>query len=119
MEHAVDVIDIRVLDQLQELIGGDRGELVELVNTFVEEGSDIVKDMHAALSANDAELLRRSAHSLKANAQDFGASKLSTLCASLESACKLTIPEQANSQVGEIDRQFEDARDELKRYTTI
>jgi HPt (histidine-containing phosphotransfer) domain-containing protein len=112
----VEVIDTRALEQLQELIGGDRDELVELVQTFLVEGDDIVADMSSALEVTDADLLRRSAHSLKASAQDFGAPKLSTLSATLESACKSGIPDGAVEQVSEIANQYAAVRDELQTY---
>ena len=58
-------IDIALIDQLKELIGGDKAALLELIETFIEEGADIVAQCHQATDNSDLELLRRSAHSLK------------------------------------------------------
>ena len=112
----MNVLDTRTLEQLQELIGGDRAELIELVETFLIEGDEIVLDMQTAISNSDIELLRRSAHSLKANAQDFGASQLSTLCATLESGSKSAIPDGVNAQVSDIAYHFAAAKLELNVY---
>ena len=112
----MNVLDTRTLAQLQELIGGDRTELVELVETFLVEGDEIVADMQAAITNSDVELLRRSAHSLKSSAQDFGASQLSTLCATLESGSKSVIPATVGAQVSDIAKQFIIAKGELKVY---
>jgi len=112
----VNVLDTRTLAQLQELIGGDRAELIELVETFLVEGDEIVADMQAASTSGDVELLRRSAHSLKASAQDFGANQLSTLCATLESGSKTAIPDAVDAQVREITNQFATAKHEIKLY---
>lgn len=112
----MDVLDIRTLKQLQELIGGDRAELIELVETFLVEGDEIVADMQTAITNSDIELLRRSAHSLKASAQDFGASQLSTLCATLESGSKTAMPDAADAQVSDIATHFTAAKAELKIY---
>jgi len=112
----VEVVDTRALEQLQELIGGDREQLNELVETFLVEGDEIVVDMHTAVAQSDVELLRRSAHSLKSSAQDFGASQLSTLSATLESASKNELPENADGQVSAIKDQFAAAKLELQAY---
>lgn len=112
----MDNIDTRALEQLQELIGGDKETLHELIETFLEEGTDIVSDMQTSVSGNDLELLRRSAHSLKSSAQDFGAVKLSSLCASLESRCRVEWPEAAKEQVSQVAESFEGARDSLRTY---
>ena len=112
----MDTIDTRALDQLQELIGGDKDTLHELIETFLEEGNDIVADMRTSVSDNDLDLLRRSAHSLKSSAQDFGAVKLSSVCASLESRCRVEWPEEAEDQVNTVATTFESARDSLRSY---
>jgi len=112
----VEAIDDRALTQLKELIGGDSDDLRELIETFLVEGEEIVDDMHGALAEDNVELLNRSAHSLKSSAQDFGASKLSSVCAALESACKSGVPDGASQQVHEITNLFANARDALKLY---
>ena len=109
----MNVLDTRTLAQLQELIGGDRAELIELVEIFLVEGDEIVADMQAASTSGDLELLRRSAHSLKASAQDFGANQLSALCATLESGSKTAIPDAVDAQVSDIATHFTAAKVEL------
>ena len=109
-------LDTRALDQLQELIGGDRDALLELIETFLEEGDEIVLDMRSSVSTRDIDLLRRSAHSLKSSAQDFGSVRLSQLCASLESRCRAEWPEEAEEQVRMVAESFENARDALQSY---
>lgn len=118
----MEAIDTRALDQLQELIGGDQDSLFELINTFLDEGKGIVADMQRSLVEKDLELLRRSAHSLKSSAQDFGAVKLSELCASLESASKTEwpgpdqSPENSRAQIDAIAEHFEISAVSLRNY---
>lgn len=114
----MDNIDIRALEQLQELIGGDKDTLHELIETFLEEGAEIVGDMRNSVSGSDIDLLRRSAHSLKSSAQDFGAVKLSQQCASLESRCRIEWPEEAEEHISTIAESFSSARDSLQSYLT-
>jgi len=110
------VLDERALGQLLELIGGDEGELRELIEIFLVESKEMLEDMTASQKDHDLDLLRRSAHSLKSSSQDFGAIRLSELSASLESNCKTQWPESANKHVEEIKSQFEMVSQALKNY---
>lgn len=109
-------IDHRSLDQLFELIGEDKDALHELINTFLEEGAEIVAAMKESLATKDLDVLRRSAHSVKSSAQDFGATALSEMNASLESQCKNSWPANAAAQVDNISNQFSSTRTELQHY---
>lgn len=110
------VIDEKLLEQLSELIGGDKSALHELIETFLEEGAEIVDEMKNTLSDKNVDVLRRGAHSLKSSAQDFGAVSLSELNATLESQCKSGWPDNATSQTDEISICFESSAAELKLY---
>ena len=109
-------IDHRSLDQLSELIGGDKETLHELISTFLEEGTEIVASMNASLANKDLDVLRRGAHSMKSSAQDFGAKTLSEMNASLESQCKNEWPDNAAAQLEDISKQFSAAHTELQNY---
>jgi HPt (histidine-containing phosphotransfer) domain-containing protein len=78
------VLDRNALRTLQEVIGGDRADLVDLITSFLDEAPQILESMSAAAEAGDAVTARRTAHTLKSNARDFGAGDLSVRCASLE-----------------------------------
>lgn len=112
----MDVIDIKTIDKLSELIGGDKEALHELIETFIEEGAEIIVAMKESVADENLDVLRRGAHSMKASAQDFGAATLSELNATLESQCKASWPVNAASQTEEIAQHFSAATDELKRY---
>ena len=110
------VIETRSLEQLSELIGGDKSALHELIETFIEEGAEIVTEMKGSLADEDLDVLRRSAHSMKSSAQDFGAIALSQLNAALESQCKNGWPNNAASQAENISQKFSEAHAELQLY---
>lgn len=78
------VLDRAAIRSLQEVVGGDRADLIELVTSFLEEAPQILDGMRIASHSGDAATVRRAAHTLKSNAKDFGASELSLKCASLE-----------------------------------
>ena len=109
-------IDTRALEQLLEYTRGDKAEYRRLIETFLVDGDDIVTDMRSAASSGDALLLRRSAQAMKASAQDFGASRLTTISAALESRCRSGMPVDADEQVGEIDAAYEAVREALREY---
>lgn len=112
------VIDERMLEQLLELIGGDKDSLNELIDTFLEEGKEIVEQMAASLDTQDLDVLRRSAHSLKSSAQDFGAVELSQLNAALESQCKNGWPDNAAAQSSKIAEHFTLVTEALRRLVS-
>ena len=75
-------IDRATFEDLKATAGADF--VRELVDTFLSEAPGMLKDLRAALAANDAERFRRVAHSLKSNSNTFGASGLGTLARTLE-----------------------------------
>lgn len=79
-----DTFDLAALDALLDMIGGDRTALGELVDSFLEEGPDLVGRMESAVRDGDADGLRRAAHTMKSSAADFGALALSRICREIE-----------------------------------
>lgn len=115
-EHNISILDLKILDALRELIGGDESALRELILTFMDEGDEIIMQLRTASDIKDLESLRRAAHSLKSSAQDFGASGLSRRCAMLESQCRNGWPEGTPEQIAAIDGAFREARARLETY---
>ena len=64
----------------------------ELVNAFLEGLPGIVAGIESGADTGDAELLRRSAHTLKSHAAVFGAVRLETECRALEGAAADGLP---------------------------
>lgn len=64
-------IDAATFAELQDTAGADF--VSELVDTFLEEAPTLLADLEAARAAGDAAVLQRTAHSLKSNANTFGA----------------------------------------------
>jgi HPt (histidine-containing phosphotransfer) domain-containing protein len=79
------LIDLKALNDLQNLIGGRRADLVELIRDFLDDAPGQIAEMAAAAEMQDADTVRRAAHTLKSNGRDLGATLFAQLCGRLES----------------------------------
>ncbi|HKX40010.1 MAG TPA: Hpt domain-containing protein [Burkholderiaceae bacterium] len=75
-------LDLAVFAELQATAGSDF--VAELVQTFFEEAPQMIAELRAAQRAGSAERFRRAAHSLKTNANTFGAAALGAAARELE-----------------------------------
>ena len=75
-------IDLATFDELKATAGADF--VRELVDTFLGEAPGMLAELQAAFDAGDAERFRRAAHSLKSNANTFGALELGAMARGLE-----------------------------------
>ena len=75
-------IDRATFAELQESAGADF--VVELVDTFLEDAPALIGELRNARADADAERFRRAAHSLKSNANTFGATALAAMARDLE-----------------------------------
>ena len=76
------VIDRATFNELKQMSGEDF--INELIDAFLEEAPDMLQNMGMALETQDVESFRRNAHSLKSNANTFGATELGELARELE-----------------------------------
>lgn len=81
-------IDPAALQRLLDVIGGDREDLQELLEDYLDTAPRLAAEIRAGAEIGDADAMRIAAHTLKSNARDFGAMKLSALCQELEQACR-------------------------------
>jgi HPt (histidine-containing phosphotransfer) domain-containing protein len=76
------VIDKTTFEELKQMSGADF--INELIDAFLDEAPHMINQMQIALAAQDVESFRRNAHSLKSNANTFGAIELGRLAKELE-----------------------------------
>ncbi len=69
-----DLIDPTVFEELQEAMGPEFA--IELLDTFLSDAVNMFADLEKASADQDADGYRRAAHSIKSNAQTFGAAQL-------------------------------------------
>ncbi len=95
------------------------GILERVLRIYLQESSEMLSSLDQALQKGDATGLKRMAHSLKSSSASVGASRLSTLCESLEAASLENGKDGARSLVDEIGAESATVRgallDELQR----
>lgn len=109
------VIDKATFEELKQMSGRDF--INELIDAFLEEAPNMIREMHDALVAKDVESFRRNAHSLKSNANTFGAIELGALARELEAMGR-----DNNLDVGNrlevLKKAFERTAEELEEMRT-
>ena len=75
-------IDLATFEALKATTGADFA--VELVDTFLEEAPAMLDELRTALAAKEVDKFRRTAHSLKSNANTFGALTLGSMARDIE-----------------------------------
>jgi histidine phosphotransfer protein HptB len=75
-------IDVATFNELKQMSGEDY--INELIDAFLDDAPNMIASMRTAVAAQDVESFRRNAHSLKSNANTFGAMELGALAKELE-----------------------------------
>jgi GAF domain-containing protein/CheY-like chemotaxis protein/HPt (histidine-containing phosphotransfer) domain-containing protein len=103
-------IDRSVLARLIEGSGGDEEFVSELIEQFLADAPVLIDAARAGLQRDDADEVRRAAHTLKSNAATFGALDLADSSRALEEAAKQRTLGEGSSSVDAMAREFEAVR---------
>jgi HPt (histidine-containing phosphotransfer) domain-containing protein len=111
LETIMPLIDQATFNELKQMSGADF--INELIDAFLDDAPNMIQNMRTALDKKDIESFRRNAHSLKSNANTFGATELGTLSKELEFMAK-----EKNLEIGNrleiLNEVFDKVADELK-----
>jgi PAS domain S-box-containing protein len=102
-----------VLMRLRETVG-DVG-IAEMIDVFLAEAPALVTTLRRAIELDDAEELRRAAHTLKSNGDTFGARGLAELCRRLEEMGETASLEGAPELLTRVEAEHERVRSQLDR----
>jgi HPt (histidine-containing phosphotransfer) domain-containing protein len=84
-----EVLDASVIQGLRELGGeDDPGLLLELVQLFLSDAPQRMREIEYGLEQGDWKLLERAAHTLKSASANIGALGLSAICKELEASAR-------------------------------
>ncbi len=105
------IIDPATFNELKQMSGADF--INELIDAFLDDAPTMIQNMVSALDKRDVVSFRRNAHSLKSNANTFGATELGVLAKELELMAR-----ENNLEVGNkleiLKEAFVKVADELK-----
>jgi HPt (histidine-containing phosphotransfer) domain-containing protein len=111
------VLDTGVLDELGESVGGDRGFVVELIETFLTDSAQEVDAVVSAVAAGDAAALVRPAHTLKSSSATVGAHRLAAAARALEVAGRSgALDEAAQQTAGSLRAEWDAAGAALRAW---
>jgi len=115
-ENTSSPIDRSVLSVLEDLqIQGEPSVVKRVIDAYLADSEPLVSQLQEALSVNDGEVLRRSAHSLKSSSANVGAFGLSEISRELEMECRNNSGEDAARLVSAIESEFMRVKDALQR----
>ena len=77
-----DLIDSSVFEELADSVGADFAS--ELLETFLSDAGTMFESLNETLAEQDEDGYRRAAHSIKSNAQTFGATTLAAQARGIE-----------------------------------
>ncbi|MEM1427947.1 MAG: response regulator [Pseudomonadota bacterium] len=110
------ILDPAALAALMELVGDDPEVFSELTQSFLDDAPGILATMKAATESGEMDPIRRGAHSIKANATDFGATRLTDLCRALENAVRAGESVDAVAATQEIEVEFAEVSQALRDH---
>ena len=108
--------DPTALENLLELIGGDREALAMLMQSFFDETPKLIEGLINGNERQDADLVRRSAHTLKSSARDFGATRLFEICRNIEHDASTGDIVNVDARIPEIEEEFALVRDAIESH---
>ena len=88
MSNEPELLDLGVVDELRDSVGGDHEFVKELVAIYLDESPGYLDAIAAAAAAGDAATLVRPAHTLKSSSASIGAMRLSAVSKQLEFAAR-------------------------------
>ena len=97
-------IDRATFDELKDTAGDDF--VAELVDTFLEEAPRLLDDLRGAYAKRDAEVFRRTAHSLKSNGNTFGAQAFAAMARALELGGMASVQSAAGKPLDALDAEY-------------
>ena len=106
------IIDQETIDTLIGMTGDDF--IQELVEAYLEDSPELFAQMRSALAKNDAELFRRSAHSLKTSSASLGALDFSEHARGLEMMGKNNKLDGAEAGVDALEKEYAGVEAALK-----
>lgn len=121
MMHLADinVLDEKSIDELRNITGNDPEFVREVVQLFLQQLPELVLNLKAALKSQEAEALKRSAHTLKGASRNIGALRLGAFCEKIESNSISYDTSNINELIDTLDSLVQETSDEIQNKFKI
>ena len=107
MAHERDVLDTQLLAALQELEQRSRaGLLARLITLYLQEVPAQLVALHEAVAQGDAGRVEEVTHSLSGSSAQLGATRMTSLCTSLQEDAGTQNVSRAAARVADLTREF-------------
>ncbi|MEH2084089.1 MAG: PAS domain S-box protein [Nostoc sp.] len=81
-------IDAKILQSLQDMVGGDHVAFAELIECYLTETAKLVQHISTEIASQNIQTIWKTAHKLKSSSASIGAIALAQLCKVLESQAR-------------------------------
>ncbi|WP_168536866.1 Hpt domain-containing protein [Anabaena sp. UHCC 0253] len=105
------------MEALLSMLSGDKKYLVKIINCYLLESLDLVKDIQTSVINQDTDAIHKTAHKLKSSSTSLGAINLSGLCLQLELKGKYGNLEGVLELVSQLNNEYEQVEIALKKIT--
>lgn len=103
-------------DRVEEATGGDHEFMRELVDLFLEDAAERLRELERAMSSQDIDQLGKCAHKLKGSSANVGADHMSHLAKTLEEKAKQSDLSEAPELIERIAEQLAQVGPRFERY---
>lgn len=110
---AAPAIDPATFANLVEMTGGELDFVDELVDTYLDDGAQLVAELRDAASRGDVAGMVRPAHSLKSSSLNLGALQLGERCRTVEEGARSGAIPHPPEWAASVASAFDDVRREL------
>ena len=108
-------INLTVLDELRALrVNDDPDPLAEIIDLFLEDGTERIKTIRKAAETNIADLIESTAHALKGAALNIGAETLANLCEDLSKRAREGQVSRSAELIRSVETEFTRAAEILR-----
>ncbi|MET1255058.1 Hpt domain-containing protein [Aliikangiella maris] len=105
-------LDQNIIAELKEIMADD---LPMLFEAYLEDSSRNLNSLAQAIDTQDADQVRRIAHSIKGSSRNVGATDLALQCEQLENAAKDKILDNSQQALQNINQIFQQTSEEIKQ----
>jgi HPt (histidine-containing phosphotransfer) domain-containing protein len=108
-----DVLDFEVLKGFEKVKSDDGSDiLIELIDLYLQSTARAIHTMQTAAAANDWNVVKRAAHTVKGTSSTLGLHRIAKTCREIESASS-SATNQIDALMGQLELRFREAESAL------